>query len=62
MPCPQDSGSIGCGRARFLNGPPGTFSKYFHKNTPMKAVGYVINDWQLSGLFTGGSGKIPRLM
>jgi hypothetical protein len=26
-------------------------------NTALKAVGYVINDWQLSGLFTGGSGN-----
>ena len=23
----------------------------------MKAIGYVVNDWQLSGLFTGGSGN-----
>ena len=27
------------------------------KNTATKVVGYVINDWQLSGLFTGGSGN-----
>jgi Carboxypeptidase regulatory-like domain/TonB-dependent Receptor Plug Domain len=27
------------------------------KNSAMKAVGFVVNDWQLSGLFTGGSGN-----
>jgi Carboxypeptidase regulatory-like domain len=26
-------------------------------NTAAKAVGYLINDWQVSGLFTGGSGN-----
>ena len=26
-------------------------------NGTTKAIGYVINDWQLSGLFTGGSGN-----
>ena len=26
-------------------------------NGAAKAIGYVINDWQLSGLFTGGSGN-----
>jgi len=26
-------------------------------NTAMKAVGYVINDWQLSGIYTGSSGN-----
>jgi hypothetical protein len=26
-------------------------------NSGLKAIGYVLNDWQLSGLFTGGSGN-----
>ena len=26
-------------------------------NATMKAIGYVLNDWQWSGLFTGGSGN-----